>query len=241
MTTLFVSDIHLSTARPEIVAVFIEFLRGPARKAEALYILGDCFDRYLGDDDDTPPHREVISALADLTRAAGPVFVLHGNHDFLLGPSFERATGCKLLDDHKVIDLYGTKVLIAHGDTLCTDDIDYQEFRRFARDPGNQQAFLKLPLAARAIQAEKYRARSQEQTRLKPEEIMDVNPGTVVETMRSHNVLHLIHGHTHRPKVHDVDVHGSPGKRIVLGDWYEQDSVLVWDRSGYRLGRIESA
>lgn len=238
MAALFVSDVHLSAQRPRIVSAFIDFLNCQARDAEVLYILGDCFDRWLGDDDDTPPHGEVLAALADLTRAGVPVNVLHGNHDFLLGAGFEGRTGCRLLEDPSVVEVYGTPTLLMHGDTLCTDDIEYQKFRAYSRDPAIQATFLKMPLAERAAEADRLRAKSKTHTRLKAEEIMDVSAGAVLEVMRNHGTLHLIHGHTHRPAVHVIEVDGDKAQRIVLADWYEQDSVLVWDSSGFRMNRV---
>ena len=239
MFTLFVSDIHLSAVRPLIVDSFIEFLDGPARQADALYILGDCFDRYLGDDDNTDPHPRVIAALHELTASGVPVSVVQGNHDFLMGAQFETASGCRVLDDLTIIGVYGTKTLIMHGDTLCTDDVDYQAFRRYSREPDNQQAFLALPLALRAAQAERLRAKSQDQTRLKAEEIMDVNARTVTQVMLDQGVSHLIHGHTHRRAIHTVECNEQPGKRIVLGDWYDSGSALVWDQEGFRFARLD--
>ncbi len=238
MATLFVSDLHLSPQRPVIVEAFIEFLGREARAAEALYVLGDCFDRWLGDDDETPPHREVIEALARLTESGVPVWMLHGNHDFLIGPGFEAETRCRLLPDPSVIRLYGERALIMHGDTLCTDDVGYQAFRAYARDPVTQRAFLDQPLDERAREADRLRAESKTHTRLKPEEIMDVNAQAVIDAMCVHDVRLLIHGHTHRPGVQSVDLGDRTGTRVVLGDWYERDSVLVWDEQGYRLGRV---
>lgn len=235
MTTLFASDVHLSDARPEAVDAFVAFLAGPARSAAALYLLGDVFDMWLGDDDDRPPHPAVQAALAALTGAGVPVSVVHGNHDFLISDAFAARTGCALLGDETLVDLHGARVLLMHGDTLCTRDTDYQEFRRYTRDPDNQAAFLALPLAARLDQAAAIRHRSQGASRLKPEDIMDVTPDAVVERMRAHRADVLVHGHTHRPGVHPVALGGATGRRIVLGDWYDGDSVLAWDASGCRL------
>lgn len=235
MTTYFISDLHLSAARPPMVAAFLSFIQGPAQGAEALYMLGDLFDQWLGDDDDTPPHPEIIGSLAQLTAAGVPVAVVRGNHDFLLGPDFERQTGCRLLADPSLIDVQGTRVLIMHGDTLCTDDREYQALRAQVRDPQNQQRFLALPLAARSAQAARLRANSRERTQLKPQEIMDVNPDAVTQVLRAHDVQYLIHGHTHRPAVHHHDIEGKPAQRIVLGDWYTRTHVLAWDKRGYRV------
>jgi len=238
MPTLFVSDVHLSAKREHTVRAFLAFLAGPASRAQSLYILGDCFDQWLGDDDDTPPHPEVTAALKDLGRAGVRVKVMHGNHDFLLGGGFEEAAGCELLDDYTVIDLYGTRVLLMHGDLLCTDDTDYLNFRAYARDPNNQRAFLSLPFAARVAKASALREKTQELVQLKPADITDVNSDAVLDALRKHGAHTLIHGHTHRPGIHHLAMDGEPATRVVLGDWYEQDSVLRWDAEGYRLGTL---
>ena len=238
MSTLFVSDVHLNSARANIVRAFIAFLDQKARHADALYILGDLFDEWLGDDDDKAPHAEVSDALAALTASGLPVSVVQGNHDFLLGKKFARRSGCKLLGDDTVIDVYGTSTLIMHGDTLCTRDVDYLAFRKMARNPIMQKMFLAMPLKVRAQQAAKIRHESSADTALKSEAIMDVTPEAVDKVMEKYEVRHLIHGHTHRPAIHDFQLGDGEATRIVLGDWYEQDSVLIWDEAGYRLGRI---
>ncbi len=238
MATLFVSDVHLSTQRPEIVACFERFLQTTAREAESLYILGDLFDEWLGDDDHKPPHPRIMKALATLAASGVPVHVLRGNHDFLLGNAFESQSGCRLLDEPAVVDLYGARVLLLHGDILCTRDTEYQAFRKTSRDPKAQREFLSLPMDVRVGKVAALRGRSREAVRLMPEEIMDVSPEAVIDAMGEHRVTFLVHGHTHRPAVHSLDVAGRAAVRIVLGDWYEQDSVLVWSKDGYRLGRI---
>lgn len=237
MSTLFVSDVHLNAARPHIVRTFVDFLRTGARRADALYILGDLFDLWLGDDDDKPPHGEICEALADATAAGLPISVVLGNHDFLLGRRFARRTGCRMLGDHTVIDLYGTRTLIAHGDTLCTRDVEYQKFRRMTRNRLRQMIFLAMPLASREAKAARIRSAAKADVALKSDEIMDVTGEAVTDLMRARGVRHLIHGHTHRPAIHAFDLDGHEAYRIVLGDWYERDSVLIWDESGYRLGR----
>ena len=238
MRTLFVSDVHLNNARANIVRAFIEFLDQKARHADALFILGDLFDEWLGDDDDKPPHGQVSDALAALTATGLPVSVVQGNHDFLLGKKFAKRSGCKLLGDDTVIDVYGTPTLIMHGDTLCTRDVDYLAFRKMARNPIMQKMFLTLSLNMRAKEAAKIRRESSDDTALKSDEIMDVTPEAVDKVMDKYKVRHLIHGHTHRPAIHDFTLNDGQATRIVLGDWYEQDSVLIWDEAGYRLGRI---
>ena len=238
MSTLFVSDVHLNSARAEIVRAFIAFLDQKARHADALYILGDLFDEWLGDDDDKPPHGPVIDALATLTATGLPVSVVQGNHDFLLGKKFAKRSGCKLLGDDTVIDVYGTSTLIMHGDTLCTRDVDYLAFRKMARNPIMQKMFLTMSLKSRAEKAAKIRHESSADTALKSDDIMDVTPEAVDAVMKKYNVRHLVHGHTHRPAIHDFPLDDGEATRIVLGDWYEHDSVLIWDEAGYRLGRV---
>lgn len=226
MTTLFISDLHLDSTRPQITALFQDFLRGEARNAEALYILGDLFEAWIGDDDPEPHHAGVIAELHAMADSGVPLYFMHGNRDFLIGGEFARRAGCTLLPDPTPIDLYGAPTLLLHGDTLCTDDLAYQEFRRMVRDPVWQREFLAQPLAARRVFAERARATSQSETRQKAETIMDVNPDAVVAVMREHGTPLMIHGHTHRPAVHEFTVDEQPATRIVLGDWYEQGSVL---------------
>ncbi len=238
MSTLFVSDVHLNSSRADIIRAFIAFLDQKARHAEALFILGDLFDEWLGDDDDKPPHAEVSDALATLTATGLPVSVVHGNHDFLLGRKFAKRSGCTLLGDHTVIDVYATSTLIMHGDTLCTRDVSYQAFRKMTRNPLVQKMFLSMSLERRAEKAASVRRESGEDVALKTDEIMDVTPEAVDKIMRKHKVRHLIHGHTHRPAIHSFTLNDRAATRIVLGDWYEQDSVLIWDATGFRLGRI---
>lgn len=238
MSTLFVSDVHLNDSRPTIVRAFLDFLDQKARRADALFILGDLFDEWLGDDDDKSPHPQVCDALAALTASGLPVSVVHGNHDFLLGKDFARRTGCTLLGDHTVIDIYGTPTLIMHGDTLCTRDVKYQNFRKLARNRLVQRMFLSLSLAKRAEKAASISSESKKDVALKADDIMDVTDEAVTAIMRKHDVRHLVHGHTHRPAVHDFSLDGETATRIVLGDWYEHDSVLIWKPSGFRLGRI---
>jgi UDP-2,3-diacylglucosamine hydrolase len=196
-----------------------------AAHAAALYMLGDLFEVWLGDDDPDPAHPPVLNALHSLS-ASVPVYFMHGNRDFLIGATFAQRSGCRLLADPTLIDLDGTPTLLLHGDTLCTDDIAYQDFRRMVRDPAWQRQFLALPIAERAALAANARAESRRQTGAKAEYIMDANPRAVESVMREQGVRRMIHGHTHRPAIHDFDLDGSPARRIVLGDWYEQGSVL---------------
>ncbi len=225
MTTLFISDLHLDGSRPEITRLFFDFLAGEARDAEALYILGDLFEAWIGDDDDDPHHQAVIARLQDLARVV-PVAVMRGNRDFLYGPRFAAMSGCRLMPDAEVVDLYGTPTLLVHGDQLCTDDVEYQSVRTMVRDPAWQQAVLAKPLSERREMARSARAQSAIENSMKAEAIMDVNADTVASTMREHGVTRMIHGHTHRPAVHELELDGRPARRIVLGDWYDQGSVL---------------
>lgn len=234
MATLFIADLHLSGERPAIVALFLRFLKERARDAEALYILGDLFEVWLGDDAVQDGHRPVLQGLKELTERI-PAYVLHGNRDFLLGAGFGEQTGCQLLPDPWVINLYGTLTLLSHGDALCTDDGDYQAFRRQVRDPKWQAAFLAQPPERRAALARQAREESQRQNQIKTAEIMDANAQAVDALLHTHCVNQLIHGHTHRPGVHEWTTRETPARRIVLGDWYEQASVLVCDSSGCRL------
>jgi UDP-2,3-diacylglucosamine hydrolase len=239
MATLFVSDVHLSVERPVAIAAFLAFIDGPARRADAVYLLGDIFDQWLGDDDQTTLHTDSLAAIARLTNAGVPVGLFHGNHDFLVGHDFGDRSGCQVLGDSSVIELGDAPALITHGDALCTDDAEYQAFRRLSRDPENQARFLSLPMSAREQQAAELREHSRAAKQLKPDEIMDVNQDAVAAAMREHHVHILIHGHTHRPATHEFDLDGQPAQRIVLGDWYEADHVLVWDANGFRAGAVQ--
>jgi UDP-2,3-diacylglucosamine hydrolase len=238
VTTLFISDLHLDGAWPEITSQFLDFLRLEAVAAEGLYILGDLFEAWIGDDDPDADKNRVRTALRNLTQAGVPCFVMHGNRDFLIGSRFEKDTGVQLIDDGTVVNLYGRRVLLMHGDTLCTDDHAYQRLRRIVRNPIIQWTLRHLSLKQRERLAVKMRAGSKAHIasadRATPY-IMDVNQAAVVDALRHHHVDCVIHGHTHRPAIHDVDVDGRKATRIVLGDWYEQGSVLRWSEKGYEL------
>ena len=236
MTTLFVSDLHLSSARPAQLTLFLEFIGRARQGVQALYILGDLFEVWLGDDDDTPPNAAVVAALAELTSAGVALHIGYGNRDFLYGPRFVAASGARLLDDYAVIDLYDTPTLVTHGDLLCTRDVNYQRFRRVVRHPLTRRLFLATPLAWRQRIAHRTRTGTTASTRRKDETIMDVDETTVAEVMARYDVKLLIHGHTHRPAVHDYGL--EQRRRIVLGDWYEQDAVLVCDGSGQHAMRV---
>ena len=226
MATLFISDLHLSDERPDITRLFIDFLQQRASRAEALYILGDLFEVWLGDDMILPGYRQAIDAMQQLSRQV-PLYVMYGNRDFLMREEFCRQSGAELLPDPTIIDLYGTPTVLLHGDTLCTDDLPYQEFRRMVRDPQWQEAMLAKSPEERLALAKQYRETSKTETGGKDEAIMDVNAEAVAQILRENNVLQMIHGHTHRPAIHEFRLDGRPARRIVLGDWYEQGSVLV--------------
>jgi len=238
MTRLFVSDLHLGADSPAAIDQFIEFLANQAARAEALYILGDLFEFWVGDDDRSSPAQRVCAGLAALTGGGVPCFVMHGNRDFLLGPGFAARSGCRLLADPVVAELDGERVLLTHGDALCTDDYSYQELRTFVRDPARQRRFLALPLASRELLADEGRAGSRAHTSRTRPSIMDVNASAVTRAFRAARVHRMIHGHTHRPGVHEGEVDGAPAQRIVLGAWYEQGSYLCGERGSYELREL---
>ena len=238
MATLFISDLHLEPDRPAMTALFLDFLRQGARQADALYILGDLFEAWVGDDDDAELGYVVAEALRALSDSGVPLFFIHGNRDFLLGPRFAAAGGIQLLPETVVIELAGEPILLMHGDTLCTDDVDYQSFRARVRDPAWWAHTLALPLAQRRILAGQLRETSQQATQQKAADITDVNPAAVDTALRAFGVHHLIHGHTHRPAVHQWTLDGRPARRTVLGDWHLQGSVLRHDATGWRLENL---
>jgi len=236
MATLFISDLHLDAERPDITDLFGRFLDEEARSADALYILGDLFEAWVGDDDPSDTGAYVAQRLRGLRDAGVPVYFMRGNRDFLLGDAYARRAGVTILPDPSVVMLHGQPTLLMHGDTLCSDDVDYQQFRAQTRDPDWQRQFLAQPLEARLAFAQQARAASQtRQAGLKAQGAMDaitdVTPATVDGAFTRFGVDTMIHGHTHRPAVHEH----ARGRRIVLGDWYEQGSVLRVDDSGARL------
>jgi UDP-2,3-diacylglucosamine hydrolase len=240
MATLFVSDLHLDAERPRITGLFGRFLDEEAVHADALYILGDLFEAWIGDDDPSEVGAFVADRLRVVRDAGVPVFFIRGNRDFLLGDEYARRAGMAILPDPAVVLLQGTPVLLLHGDTLCTGDTAYQDFRTQTRDPGWQARFLAQPLAAREAFARHAREASHaHQAGLQDagtmEAITDVAAGTVSETFDRYGLSTMIHGHTHRPAVHALEVAGRACRRIVLGDWYEQGSVLRVDADGMRL------
>ena len=216
---LFISDLHLGPGQPETVALFLAFLRGPARGADALYILGDLFDAWIGDDYREAPIPQIQAALRACSDGGTRLLLMHGNRDFLIGEEFAAITGCELLADPSRVELADGPALLMHGDLLCSDDLAYQQARRQLRDPATIRHLLSLPVNERLALAADYRRRSGEATSLAAAEIMDVNQQTLEETMRRHRVTRLIHGHTHRPGHHRFTLDGRPAERWVLPQW----------------------
>lgn len=233
MHSIFISDLHLAPERPHIVDSFFAFLADIAADAEALYVLGDLFEYWIGDDDvDEPFNASVAGALARLAGGGVPIRLMQGNRDVLLGREFARRSGAWLIDDPTLLDLYGTKTLILHGDTLCTDDVDYQKFRAYAHDPAVQGRFLALALPERRRQILEWRSDSEKSKQQKAAEIMDVAPAAVDSALRAHGYPRLVHGHTHRPARHVHLVDGHVCERWVLPDWYDRGGYLRCDESG---------
>lgn len=227
MSTLFISDLHLSQERPAITALYLRFLREIAVNADALYILGDLFEAWLGDDMVLPEYREPITAMRQLSKQGGvPIYVMYGNRDFLMREQFEQMSGAQLIHEPYIISLAGQNTLLLHGDTLCTDDVAYQQFRDMVRNPQWQDAMLAKTPEQRLALAREYRNMSKTEMAKKDEAIMDVNEQSVLTTMRAQKVLNLIHGHTHRPGVHQFELDGLSARRTVLGDWHSHGSYL---------------
>jgi len=237
---LFASDLHLSPDRPRSAAAFHAFCAGPARAAAAVYLLGDVFDWWIGDDQLREPFfADVAASIRSLTQAGVPVFVAHGNRDFLLGERFERMTGATLLPDRERVVLGdGTATLISHGDELCTSDVEYQRYRAKIRHPATQRRLLALPLFVRRLIARSLRRGSRNATALKAESIMDVHPDAVLAAFREHDVARLIHGHTHRPATHVVRVDGRDCERVVLADWHDDGEYVEVGDEGVTRRRI---
>ncbi|MGH8109187.1 MAG: UDP-2,3-diacylglucosamine diphosphatase [Arenimonas sp.] len=242
MATLFISDLHLDDSRPEITDLFLDFLKRDAVQAEALYILGDFFEAWVGDDDDSELGRKVTQAIRKLSDQGVPVFFMRGNRDFLIGADFAKRAGLQILPDPCVLELYGKPTMLMHGDLLCTDDVAYQAFRALVRGDAWQTQFLSQPLASRlAFAAQARSASKQHQSGLmneQQENIMDVTQATVQSLMQRYGVNRLIHGHTHRPAIHQFYINDTTSQRIVLGDWYSQGSVLRVDADGVFLSTI---
>ena len=240
--SLFISDLHLSAERPDTVQMFLGFLAQRAPQAETLYILGDLFDVWIGDDLNVPPVPEIKSALFTLRQSGTRILLMHGNRDFLLGERFCVESGCELLPDPSLIDLQGIPTLLMHGDSLCTDDLDYQAFRRQVRDPAFIEHFLSQSIPQRIAMVTEFRNKSGEATSMKAEDIMDVNPQAVAECMRQHAARRLIHGHTHRPALHRFELDNQEVRRYVLGEWHTDSTRILsvdakgWREEIYRLG-----
>ena len=235
MSRVFVSDVHLDANAPDASEQFFAFLETYAAKAEALYILGDLFEVWIGDDDPDPEKRRVVTALRKLTDSGVACFIIHGNRDFLLGRKFCDEAGVRLLQDPIVIELNGERVLVTHGDALCTDDHAYQELRSSVRTTDWQKRFLALPFAVRDRFANQARKGSKAHNARTAPQIQDVNPAAVETAFRTARVRRMIHGHTHRPGIHDTVVDGEAAQRIVLGAWYEEGSYLVYENGTYDL------
>ncbi len=238
MTTLFVSDLHLEAERPDIAQQFLSFLEQEASEADDLYILGDLFEAWVGDDDPNTHYFTIKRALRKLVDSGIPVYFMHGNRDFMIGRGFANETGVEILEDPYKVLMYGQQVLLSHGDVLCTDDVQYQRVRKMTRDPDWQASILARPLKDRLRMAEEARRQSLEQTINQSMEIMDVNLDAVEQLFQESKVDLLLHGHTHRPAIHDIDLGRRKAKRIVLGDWYMQGSVVRWDTRGPKLEEI---
>ena len=221
--TYFIADLHLSENRPHLLTLFRQFMQEQAPEAEKLYILGDLFDFWIGDDEQSDLISEVQQLIRHLTEQGVPCYFQHGNRDFLIGKKFAKACGLTLLPTYQVIDLYGTPTLLCHGDTLCVDDVKYQQYRKKVHQKWRQWLFLHLPLKVRLKIAEKIRAKSRQDKQLKSTEIMDVNAAFVQQMFAQFHVTQMIHGHTHRQKHHEIPPHFH---RIVLGDWGETSSLL---------------
>jgi len=241
MHTVFISDLHLEDERPEAGEILRKFLRGPAREAEALYVLGDLFEFWIGDDVLTDTAQCVATELSALREQGVRCYFVHGNRDFLLGADYARLSGLELLPTTSVVDLYSTPTLLLHGDTLCTDDLEYQAFRRKVRQPSFQQTFLGMPPAQRLAMARSARDASKAHTGSAAMQIMDVNSNSVEQAFAEHRVVRMIHGHTHRPAMHrHALASGGSGTRVVLADWYKDGSYLRVDMYGQQhvpLGR----
>lgn len=239
MAALFISDLHIDAARPAITEQFLGFLSGEATHADALYILGDLFESWIGDDAADAAQAAAMAGLHTLTSRGVPCFVMHGNRDFLLAEQFCRMSGAELLPDPLIVTLYGEPVLVMHGDALCTDDHAYQRLRATVREADWQRQFLALSIAARRALAGAARVGSKAHTAALQYTITDVNADSVAAALRGAGTSTLLHGHTHRPAIHALQVDGRPCTRIVLGDWYDQGSLLRWDHNGPELVSLE--
>lgn len=239
MATLFIADLHLCGHRPHITQLFLRFLERRAQTCDALYILGDLFEYWIGDDAGTSlGYGDITGGIRALTDSGVAVHVMHGNRDFLIGKKFCEQSGCSLLPDPTKTNLYGQEILLMHGDSLCTDDVAHQAFRTRVHTTQWQAEFLGKPLAEREEIAIAMRRQSESNKSEKSMAMMDVNQTAVESTMKQYGVEVLIHGHTHRPAIHAFTLNSNPATRIVLGDWYEQGSVLVWNQQGFQLEEL---
>jgi len=236
---LLISDLHLEEQRPDITRAFLDLLNGRAREAESLYILGDFFEAWIGDDAMSPFQRSICEALRVLSDGGTRVFLMHGNRDFMLGKAFCKAAGCTLLPDPSVVEFNGEPVLLMHGDSLCTRDEAYLRMRRYLRNPITLWVLRHLPLSTRHKLARKLRSESKTQTRMKANDIVDVTPEEVPRIMAEFGVKTLIHGHTHRPAIHKLQIGEATAQRIVLGDWDKQGWTLQVDEQGYQLSAFD--
>ena len=237
--TLLLSDLHLAPERPSALAAFHRFAQGPARSAAAVYVLGDLFDAWIGDDQLREPYaRAIAEDLRGIVQSGVPVYVARGNRDFLLDERFLAASGAMLLPEHTIVDLGGIRTLLTHGDELCTDDIDYQRFRKWARNRSVQAPFRWLPYSVRRHVGLNLRQQSRAAIARKPEAILDVNQAAVEDTFRRLGVTRIIHGHTHRPARHALDVDGTRRERYVLADWHDDGQFLEVDANGVRSRQI---
>lgn len=234
MATLLISDLHLQEERPDITRAFLHFLATRARQADALYILGDFFEAWVGDDGMSAYQQSIARALRELTDSGTRLYLMHGNRDFLIGKQFCRETGAELLNDPSLVSIEGQRVLLMHGDSLCTQDLAYMKLRRWLRNPLTLFILRHLPLSTRFKLARKLRSESKAQTRMKAAEIIDVTPELIPQVLARHGVTTLIHGHTHRPATHDLLINGQPAQRIVLGDWDKFGWALQIDEMGFQ-------
>lgn len=227
MSILFISDLHLSKEKPQLTYLFKKFLDEQAIHAESLYILGDFFDAWIGDDDNCPCYIDIIKKLKSLSDTGVPIYFMVGNRDFLVGRRFCQMSGCQLLKDPTIIDLYGTRTLLKHGDDLCLNDKTYLLYRKIVRNPWGQRAYLALSLKRRRIIAGKIRSKSQQKPGKKNKEISDIPKDAIIKVMEKYRTNQFIHGHTHRPSIHYFHWTPSPKRHIVLGDWGKNGNVLV--------------
>jgi UDP-2,3-diacylglucosamine hydrolase len=235
-STLFISDLHLAPDTPAANATLLAFLRGTAPSADALYVLGDLFEYWIGDEGLSHPFAsEVAGAFRKLADGGVTTYFMHGNRDFLVGNRFAQASGMQILADPTLVNLYGCSTLLMHGDTLCSDDLEYQKFRAMVRNPAWQQSFLAKPLEERIRMAQEVRGKSEQAKQAKDMAIMDVTQATVEQALRTHGYPRLIHGHTHRPARHEHRLDGRLCERWVLSDWYQQGSYLTCDADGCRV------